>query len=81
MKYILILLLVIGLTSCEKETTEVSGKFQLPKGLEDCTIYRLESEGGTTIYVTRCPHSDTTTQWRVQSGKISHKYSNSVVEM
>lgn len=57
---------VVGLAGCSPSYEEQTDDFLLPYALSDCEIYRVSSVN-TTLYVTRCPNSDTSTSWR--SGK------------
>lgn len=56
-------MLVFGMLSgCEKETTEKTDNYVMPKGMEDCKVYVMTNTGGGAIVVVRCPNSNTTTQ-------------------
>lgn len=69
------LLVIAGmfvLAGCERSTTETTGSYYLPKGLEDCRLYTLESGFGNRLKVMRCPNSDTALSYK--SGKTT-KYS------
>lgn len=63
MKKLIVLLSVVLLSGCDAETTEISSKYALPDGLKDCTVYELNPSTGRLLYVVRCPHSDTTTNF------------------
>lgn len=51
----------VMLTGCEKKSENVSDSFNLSDGLRDCAIHKLQSSSGKTLYVVRCPLSETTT--------------------
>lgn len=71
MKYALIIVASLMLVGCSDSIKEMD--FRLPQELADCSIHRL-SNGWNSIYVTRCPNSQTTTTY--QDGKVQ---SSSVV--
>lgn len=50
----LVILAVLFLSSCSKQTAEVSSDFTLPKDLENCKLY-IMTNGLTAIYVVKCP--------------------------
>jgi hypothetical protein len=51
---------LVLVTACTPGTSEVTGKFALPEGLQDCKFYEMTSGvGGFTVV--RCPNSSTTT--------------------
>lgn len=50
--------LALFLSGCQKSTTEVTEKYELPEGLKDCSIYTLRSSSVNVLNVVRCPHSD-----------------------
>lgn len=54
MKYLIILVLGIVLIGCEKITEESTHQYILPDELSDCKIYRLQSDNGQVLYITRC---------------------------
>jgi hypothetical protein len=57
-----LILLCFTIVSCNKETTETTSMYELPDGLKDCKIYRMEAQKGTTLRVVRCPNSETSTK-------------------
>lgn len=59
LKQLLIISYVVLLAACTPTTSEVSGEFKVPKGLEDCKIYKMRDSSGKPIYVVRCPNSNT----------------------
>jgi hypothetical protein len=67
MKYILALSLSLSLalTGCYTANYEENtGKYKMPKELEDCKIYTLQGEGiAPAIKVVRCP-TETTTSYK-----------------
>lgn len=56
-------LLVIGLSACSNSAKEVDFP-AMPKELADCKIYYLTNDDGDRIYITRCPDSSTSTQFK-----------------
>jgi hypothetical protein len=60
------LLILLFLVSCgDASYTELTRKYSLPAGLQDCQVYQLNSDGmGKQLTVLRCPKSDTTTAYR-----------------
>lgn len=73
-KYILIVLSILLLMSCEPSTSEDRG-FILPEGLNHCKSYFMSDGKGRVITVIHCPNSTTTTQ---SGGK--HKTSTTVID-
>ena len=64
MKKMLSIALVVGsvmLSACTPSTEDRSHTFAMPEGLKDCTVHRLTSSNLTSIYVTRCSNSVSTT--------------------
>ena len=59
MKKLILLVAVLFLTACEPSTSEQTGKYKLPKALEDCSIFELGSGDGALITAMRCPNSTT----------------------
>lgn len=58
MKYLLLLcLLLVGCTTAQETTSS----WDIPKGLKDCKVYTVSSTLNT-LYVMRCPNSQTTTK-------------------
>lgn len=78
-KLFLIFLLTLSLSACEKTTRQINGSYLLTEGLEDCKIYEL-SGGSGTLYVVRCPNSQTSTTWNRQQGKSNKNYTTVVTE-
>ena len=75
-----LIILALLLCGCSKSTERIDSKYVLPSGLEDCKIYRLNSEGLTrALYVVRCPNSDTSTNWSERSGKSTTYHNVNVV--
>lgn len=61
------LVIAATLSACDdtvepKENNSVEIKMDMPDGLRDCKVFRVERDNGFAIFVTRCPHSTTTTQ-------------------
>ena len=73
-KYILIVISVLFLMSCEPSTSEDKG-FVLPEALSHCKTYFMTDGRGRGITVIHCPNSTTTTQ---SGGK--HKTSTTVID-
>ena len=66
----LALLFAIFLTGCGTETYEVKNRYDIPKGLEDCSFYYLKNDlNGITVV--RCPNSSVSV--RQNSGKYEIK--------
>lgn len=64
----MIAVLAMMLTGCDFSSKEKTSSYTLPAGLEDCHIYRVTPDGmGKTLYVVRCPNSNTSTTY--SSGK------------
>lgn len=75
-----LIILTLLLCGCSKSAEQIDSNYLLPSGLEDCKIYKLNSEGlSQTLYVVRCPNSSTSTNWSGQSGKTTKYYSVSLV--
>lgn len=66
MKKIILLALITLLSACERETVDVSYKYQIPDEFIDCVFKRMSTDSGYTITVVRCPNSTTTA---IQSDK------------
>jgi len=64
----LISISILSLSGCEKKSEDASSSFILPKGMEDCVIYKMNDDAGIIIYAIRCPLSTTTT---TRLGKFS----------
>lgn len=58
MKKIFAVVAVLALVGCHAETRDVKANFAIPEELKDCTFTRMQSEGGSTITVVRCPNSN-----------------------
>lgn len=70
MKKLLLLIVCVALLSCgdiTANTRNVGGNYEMPDGLSDCKIFRMESGGfiTTRLYVVRCPMSYTSTTFPV----------------
>ena len=69
-KQLVIIGLSLALTACQPSTSEVSADFRIPKGLEDCSFYKMSSGGMShNIVVVRCPLSSTAVQQTQSCGK------------
>ena len=81
-KQVIIALLGLAVTACQPTTSEVSADFRIPKGLEDCSFYKMSSGGMTrNIVVVRCPLSSTSVQQTQSCGKgCSHNMQSAVTE-
>lgn len=64
MRKILMLLTVLLLTACNPATDETTSDYILPKGMENCKIFRLGAGTGKTLYAVSCPHATTTTTYQ-----------------
>lgn len=69
MKKLFIVLAVLALSACDASTKEKTNDFIMPKGMEDCQVYRM-SDGNTTMNVVVCKGATTSTNYRV--GKNIH---------
>lgn len=54
----LILIAALALVGCNPNTKEISDNYELPEGLKDCQVYKMESMS-RDLYVVRCPNSTT----------------------
>lgn len=61
MKILILTLTVLFLSACTPSHKDKTQSFSLPPELADCKIFTLSNDIGTSIYVTRCPNSTTTT--------------------
>lgn len=59
----LICFTLLLLSACEPRYTERTG-YKLPKELEDCKFYELYDSNAERIKITRCPNSQTSTNYR-----------------
>lgn len=69
MKKILMSLIIVCsfvLSGCDMSSGERTYKYDLPEGLHDCKIYKVNGDG-RVLYVVRCPNSSTHTTY--SSGK------------
>lgn len=81
MKNLILLALLSILIGCDARTVDTSSNYKLPDGLLDCKTYTVYGDGLTkTLYVIRCPSSQTTTNWNEQQGKSQTTISSTVVE-
>ncbi len=68
MKYIMgyacFLVLTMAMAGCDKETKDITARYNLPVGMEDCVISELTNDEGRWIIVTRCPNSTTSTKYK-----------------
>lgn len=68
MKKIILIFSIIGIVGCSDGYHERNFPVR-PDELKDCKIYQLESSGGGSITVVRCPQSATSTTYK--SGKTT----------
>jgi hypothetical protein len=52
-----------SVVGCDKSTNDVTEKYSMPAGLEDCKVFSLRGEDGTILKVVRCPISTTSTTY------------------
>lgn len=64
MKNLMLLAFVVLLAGCNPATDETTSNYILPRGMENCKIFRLEAGTGKTLYAVSCPHSITTTTYQ-----------------
>lgn len=66
-KLFVIVGLAMVLVSCDRNTVNVSGGYEMPEGLSDCKIYYMNNGGfiANPLYVVRCPMSYTSTTFPV----------------
>lgn len=59
MKYITLISLAVFLAACAPKTEDItdSGKYYVPKALQDCKMYEMHSSAGSRVVVLRCPNS------------------------
>lgn len=57
----------VFLSGCSTKTEQKTEEFDLPPELSDCKIFKLRNATGLSLYVTRCPESNTTTE---STGKV-----------
>lgn len=59
MKYITLISLAVFLSACTPKTEDItdSGKYYVPKALQDCNIYEMHSNTGNRVVIVRCPNS------------------------
>lgn len=63
MKYVLITLVAFTLLGCGASAPQDRTLgYILPEELKDCKIFLIDN-GLNSMYVTRCPKSDTSTEW------------------
>ena len=80
MKYLTMVALSILLIGCNKVTESKTSSYDLPAGLSDCKIYRMVGDGSSkTLYIVRCPRSETSATWSEQAGKSTVNYSTTTI--
>lgn len=67
----LILIAIVLIAGCDGYTDDVSGRYQLPKGLQDCQVYLMSPSRGKDLYVVRCPNSTTAVSYRENKHNVS----------
>ncbi len=67
----LALIAALLLAGCDAYTDDVSDRYQLPKGLQDCEVYRMTASRGKDLYVIRCPNSTTTTSYQDNKQEVN----------
>lgn len=74
------LLILTILAGCSASSSNNTSHYQMPPEMKDCKVFRLEGDGlSKTLYVVKCPNSNTSTSWIERSGKNNHTtYSVSV---
>lgn len=81
-KYLTLFVFASLLMACEpQDPQQVS--YILPPELSDCKIYRIDSKTSPILYVVRCTGEKTTetsVQWKVQSGKTSQTYHTILID-
>lgn len=60
-KLFIIPAVLLILTACDANYSEVSNEYKLPEELNDCKVFSLRNTHGSSHTVIRCPNSDTTT--------------------
>lgn len=58
-----LLLAVLLLSGCDAYNQDVTRKYIMPQGLNDCKVYSVRADGGGYITVVRCPNSSTTSRF------------------
>lgn len=69
MKKVFLLMAIFALAACDASTENKTNDFIMPKGMENCQIYRM-SDGGVVMRVVVCKGSTTSVNYRV--GKNGH---------
>lgn len=77
MKILLALVAALSVVACAPKAYETTTEYTLPKGLQDCSIYRLHSPTAQNVVVVRCPQSSTSVDHN--EGKL--KVTTSVQEL
>ena len=72
--------LVLILSGCAKETVSISGNYDIPKELSDCSIYYMRSDVSRNLTIIRCPNSSTTTSYSEQHRKATRTRDITVIE-
>lgn len=67
----LIIIAALLLTGCDSYTDDLSSRYDLPKGLEDCKVYRMTPSRGKDLYIVRCPNSVTGVSYRENKQNVS----------
>lgn len=79
-KIFALVVMVLFLSGCDAETKDYTDSYLLPKGMEDCKVYRLipdQSRGTSEITAIVCKNSSTTTSYRQnKTTKSVSTYSN-----
>lgn len=68
-------IMLVALSGCMEipaKAKDVSHTYALPKGMENCKVFKLVSTTGNDLYVVRCPMSTSTME--------SHKSGKTTVE-
>ena len=74
MKKLILIAVLFLAAGCDPTTKEIREDYQLPEGLKDCKVYKMESMS-RDLFVVRCPNSTTS----VANHHNKHTYYNSTI--
>ena len=71
---------ILAIGCAKRETREIGGSYILPPELQDCKVFKLNSDEAGDIYAMRCPNSTTATDHPYRSGKTVQHVRTIVVD-